>query len=201
MAYNNFTLVNLKEKFGLEQRKISFIPNTISKLIATQKLLDELSDALGIPLASEKAKSEWIVKPVLMEIMRSNKHKISLFSGYTFDVDKAKKLTGRCDFMIVNQPYLEELTTPVFFMVEAKKDAIEDGFGQCAAEMYAASLYNAKNGVSYKAIHGCVTTGFSWAFLKLEDNIIYIDINYIGLSFQNPNEVLSVLQWILNQYE
>jgi hypothetical protein len=201
MAYNNFTLVSLKEKFGLEQRKISFIPRDIPKFIGSERLLNELSDALGMPLASEKAKSEWIIKPVLMEIMRNNKHKISIFSGYTFDVDKVKKLTGRCDFMIVNQPYLEELTSPVFFMVEAKKDAIEDGFGQCAAEMYAASLFNEKNGISYKAIYGCVTVGFSWAFLKLEDSVIYIDNNYIGLSLQNPNEILGVLQWILNQYE
>ncbi len=200
MAYNNFTLNKLKEDFGLEQRKVAFLPPTIPKFDVSKRLLDELSDALGMPLASEKAKSEMIVTPILMELRRKNKTKISIFSGYTFDVDKAQKLTGRCDFMIANQPYLEEVNAPMVCMVEAKNDLIESGFGQCAAEMYAASIFNQRAGLAYTPIYGCTTAGFSWAFLKLEGNTIFIDPNYVGLSLQNPAEVLAVLQWILNEY-
>jgi hypothetical protein len=199
MAYNKFTLNKLKTEFGLAQKKINFLPSELPVFVGSQKLLDELADALGTPMASEKAKSEFIVKPVLMELVRQNKHKITLFSGYTFDIDKVKKLIGRCDFMIAAQPYLEEIDAPMFCMVESKNGLIEDGFGQCAAEMYAARLFNEQRGISMSAIYGCATVGFSWAFLKLEQNTIYIEPVYVPLSLLNPNEVLAVLQWILNQ--
>jgi hypothetical protein len=57
---------------------------------------------------------------VLTELRKHNKDSISLFSGYTFDVDKSQKLTGRCDFMIAKQPYLEEIEAPIFCMIEIK---------------------------------------------------------------------------------
>ncbi|TAE72118.1 MAG: hypothetical protein EAZ85_10055 [Bacteroidetes bacterium] len=201
MAYNHFSLSDIDTKFNIKHRKISFLPNDFKEIIADKRLLDELSDAIGMPLASEKAKSELIVKPVLMALRRNNIDKISIFSGYTFDVDKEKKLMGRCDFMIANEPYLEEVTSPMFCMVEAKKDALEDGFGQCAAELYATKIFNERKNIVYPAIYGCITTGFSWVFLKLENNIILIEPFYIPLELKNPNKILSVLQWIVEQYQ
>lgn len=197
MAYNNFTLNKLKEDFGLEQRKVAFLPPTIPKFDVSKRLLDELSDALGMPLASEKAKSEMIVTPILMELRRKNKTKISIFSGYTFDVDKAQKLTGRCDFMIANQPYLEEVNAPMVCMVEAKNDLIESGFGQCAAEMYAASLFNQENQQQIKNIYGAVTNGYEWVFMKYTDNNVIIDQKRYFLS--DVSIILHILGEIINE--
>lgn len=39
---------------------------------------------------------------------------------------------------------------------------------------------------------------FLWCFLKLEGKILYIDPNYVPLTFTKPHEVLAVLQWILD---
>lgn len=40
--------------------------------------------------------------------------------------------------------------------------------------MYAAQLFNERVGKKQKAIYGCATSGFSWAFIELENNIMGI---------------------------
>jgi hypothetical protein len=83
-------------------------------------------------------------------------------------------------------------------LVEAKKDSIDDGFGQCASEMYAAQLFNERQQRPQKRIFGCVTNAFTWAFLVLEGKNLYIDSNFVPLTFDEPHRVLAVLQWILD---
>jgi hypothetical protein len=48
-------------------------------------------------------------------------------------------------------------------------------------------------------IYGCVTSAFSWCFLKLENQTLSIDPNYVPLTFKQPYNVLNTLQWVLNQ--
>ena len=92
-----------------------------------------------------------------------------------------------------------EIDAPIFCLVEAKNDNIEKGIAQCGAEMYAAKLFNDRQGKPRDVIFGCVTTAFSWAFLKLENNTLYIDPNYVALAIDEPHRVMSVLQWILDE--
>jgi hypothetical protein len=93
-------------------------------------------------LTTEKAKSEFIIAPILYEIARKNVDKVSFFSGYNFDVDKTLGLKGFCDFMFTKYPRVTVIKEPVFCIVEAKNDNIERGIPQCVAEMYAAKLFN-----------------------------------------------------------
>jgi hypothetical protein len=65
--------------------------------------------------------------------------------------------------------------------------------------MYAAQIFNERKGKAQKAIYGCVTNAFSWCFLKLEEKNLYIDPNYVPLTFTEPHRVLAVLQWILDE--
>jgi hypothetical protein len=65
--------------------------------------------------------------------------------------------------------------------------------------MCAAQLFNEREGNPRKVIYGCVTNAFSWCFLKLEAKTLYIDPNYVPLTFAKPHEVLGVLQWILDE--
>jgi hypothetical protein len=44
-----------------------------------------------------------------------------------------------------------------------------------------------------------VTNAFSWCFLKLEGQHLYIDPNYVPLTFAEPHRALGVLQWVLDQ--
>ncbi|MGD1712630.1 hypothetical protein [Dapis sp. BLCC M172] len=64
-------------------------------------------------------------------------------------------------------------------LVEAKNEKIVSGLGQCIAEMVAAEIYNKQDGKDVPVIYGAVTTGHVWKFLKLEKNVVFIDIeNY-----------------------
>ncbi len=71
-------------------------------------------------------------------------------------------------------------------LVEAKNENIKAGLGQCAAEMIAAQILNAKSGLEGRVVYGCVTTGTDWKFLELSDRTLKIDqrdyfINEISL--------------------
>jgi hypothetical protein len=147
---------------------------------------------------TEKAKSEFIVVPILRELRRHNHDKFKIFSGYEFNVDSKQNLTGYCDFMLSANVHKAEVTAPIFCLLEAKNAEIDKGWAQCGAEMYAAQLFNERKGNPQEVIYGCVTNAFSWCFLKLENKNLYIDTNYVPLTFAEPHRVLGVLQWILD---
>lgn len=199
MAYNQFKkLEQLKDDLAIYALNSPFLP-PMQKAEVSQRLLSDLEDATLIPLDTEKAKSEHIVVPVLKEFLRKHSDKISYFSGYDFPVDSAKKLTGFCDFLLSLEARQLEISAPVFCLVEAKNAEIKRGLAQCGAEMYAAHLFNERKGHPKKQIFGCVTNAFSWCFLKLENQTLYIDPNYVPLTFTKPHEVLAVLEWILEE--
>jgi hypothetical protein len=200
MAYNKFKkLEQLSEKLGLQDKTIKWLTDSLVNFNVSPKILDDLQDASQESLMTEKAKSEFIVVPILRELRRQNRNKFKIFSGYEFNVDSKQNLTGYCDFMLSANIYKAEVTTPIFCLVEAKNAEIEKGLAQCGAEMYAAQIFNERKGNPKKAIYGCVTNAFSWCFLKLESKNLYIDPNYVPLTFAKPHEVLAVLQWILDE--
>ena len=198
MAYNKFKLKDLREKFGIENDTIRFLSDSFPPFGVSPQLLYELADVEGIGLGSEKAKSELIVTPIIKELRHQNVDKFSFFSGYQFDVDAKQGLAGFCDFIFSAMPRKIEIEAPIICLVEAKKDDIDGWLGQCGAEMYAAHIFNEREGHPRKLIFGCVTNAFSWAFLKLEGKKLLIDPNYVPLTFTEPHRVLAVLQWILD---
>jgi hypothetical protein len=189
------------DSYNIKTQAISFIPNNLADFPVSDLLMQTLADNKSEPLGSEKAKSEFIISPILKELHRKNLTKFTCFSGYEFSVDKHLALSGYCDFILSAVPNSLIISTPVFCLVEAKKGEIAEGYGQCGAEMVAAQIFNERHGNSQKVIYGCVTNAFSWAFLKLENNKLFIDPDCIPLTFAQPHPVLSVLQWIVNQIE
>ena len=156
MAYSDFTFAKLKAKFGIDQKSVHLFRQTIVEFVPTSHLLDEIADGIESPLYSEKAKSEALIYPVIRELKKRNKD-ISVFSGYTFNIDNQSDLTGAPDFMISAKPNIVEPQCPIFCMVESKNKAPDEGFAQCAAEMYAARLFNQQMGDPYETIYGAVT--------------------------------------------
>lgn len=199
MAYNKFKLGDLEHQFNIEHFSREFIHGLdLPEFKVSPHLLEDLNEAKQEPLATEKAKSEFIIVPVLKELRRKNPHRFSYFSGYEFNVDKKQGLNGYCDYIFSAEPDKLSIEAPVICFVEAKKGDIDLWLGQCGAEMYAAQLFNQTQQHPQEVIYGCVTNAFSWAFLKLENNQLSIDPNYIPLTFTQPHEVLSVLQSILD---
>ena len=64
----------------------------------------------------------------------------------------------------------------MILIVEAKKENINAGLGQCVAEMYAAQLFNEREGNQVSRIYGVVTTGEIWKFLILGGQSVQIDL-------------------------
>lgn len=197
MPYIDFTLSKLRKDFGLQQKVTRLFPKIEAKLPSDHLKID-IQEGLKMPLSTEKAKSEFIIAPILKEIKRTNPG-FSFFSGFSFDVDKAKDLAGRCDYILTAKTAIVELEAPIFCLVEAKNGIIESGYGQCAAEMLAASIFNKNDGNDIEVIYGVVTNAFEWVFMKLENNIVYIDDKRFPLINSLPT-LLGVLQWIVNQY-
>lgn len=147
-------------------------------------------------LTTEKAKSEFIIAPILYEIARKNKEKVSFFSGYNFDVNKELGLKGFCDFIFTKYPRITVIKEPVFCVVEAKNDNVKKSIPQCIAEMYAAKLFNEQRNNEVRTIYGCVTFGFQWVFLKMKDNLVFRDDRIY--EFTELPYVLGILQHIID---
>ncbi|WP_317619344.1 hypothetical protein [Laspinema sp. D2d] len=131
--------------------------------------------ALAVDINTEKACFELIIAPILLEVRRQVKYQVGLFSGSEFNVAPERGLNGTCDFLISLSPERLFISAPVITLVEAKKEDIKAGFGQCVAEMLAAQLFNKQEGTQISTIYGAVTSGTVWRFLKLEGQMVYID--------------------------
>jgi hypothetical protein len=179
MAYSDFKLQEVVNKFSLKIiEKVDLFANTPEKECSV--ILDTILKT-NIPLAlainTEKARSEMIIAPVLIEIKNQFTEEISLFSGVDFNVEPEQGLNGVCDFIISKSPEQLFINAPVVTIVEAKNENIKLGLGQCVAEMIAAQLFNHKEGNYIDTIYGVVTTGNMWKFLKLQNQEIYIDLS------------------------
>ena len=198
MAYTDYTFTKLKRNFGIEQTEQHlFTTQKIEVRMPSQRLLDDIEEAENMPLMSEKAKSEAVMFPILKELKRNNPH-ITIYSGYAFNIDVAHDLNGTPDFMISSKPKIVELQSPIFCLVESKNKTPDEGYAQCAAEMYAARVFNQQNNEPYETIYGAVTNAYEWVFLKLEGNMVLIDKKRYYLN-ELP-KLLGVLQFITNQY-
>ena len=200
MAYNKFKIPSLQSKFGLTVQKDYWLPETLVSFDEDTILMNLLKESAKTYLGSEKARSEFVVTPILQALSRKNKDLFSIFSGYEFNIDKSQELNGFCDFILSSPFNGFVVEAPAFFIVETKKSDIDDNaIAQCGSELYAAQIFNAQKGKPQNAVYGCVTSAYSWAFLKLEEKTITIDPNYASLTFNNPYNVLSTLQWVLDE--
>lgn len=161
MAYCQFkTLTSVKEAFALTTREgVRFLPDLkpIPPSTTLQSFLDR-SLPVAIATGSEKARSELIISPVLLEVRQILNRQVSLFSGEEFTVDESVGLNGTCDFLLSRSAALIEIEAPIFMLVEAKKADLKSGLGQCAAEMVVAQRFSQQKGRVIPTIYGCVSS-------------------------------------------
>jgi hypothetical protein len=176
MPYSDFTISEIKDKFQIDIEESINLFSNVEKAFISDSLNQILEENIPLALAihTEKARSEMIVTPILIELRKILNHQISLFSGVEFNVDKEKGLNGTCDYLISLSKEQLYINSPVISVVEAKNDNIKSGFGQCSAEMIASKMFNEQKGNKVSKIFGIVTTGSNWRFLKLE-KLLYID--------------------------
>lgn len=198
MSYSDFTLTDVKEKLGLSLMERVSLFTQIKDFDYSDHLKETLK--YNVPLATsintEKARSELIVTPVLVEVIKILHPKISLFSGIEFNVDKSRGLNGVCDYIISLSPEQLLLEAPIITIVEAKNDNLKTGLGQCISEMLAAKLYNQNKHLEIESIYGVITTGSLWSFLKLTEQNVWIDIDEYHIS--SVAKIIGILSSMIN---
>ena len=178
MPYSNFSLSTVIKQFSLVLSNNHDLFADIPEIQLSEYL--DFTLKYNLPLASEinteKSRSEMIITPILLEVRRLVHDKISLFSGREFNVEPEQGLNGACDFLIGISESQLIITAPVIIIVESKKEDIMGGLGQCVAAMIAAQKFNQQEQNQIETIYGVVTSGTVWRFLKLRQNIVYVDV-------------------------
>jgi hypothetical protein len=194
MAYCDFTLQKLKRDFGLQVDEQPNLFAAIEPVAGSDLLNHTLQETvqLAIAINTEKARSEMMITPVLLEVRRQAKGQISLFSGTEFNVDDAKGLVGYCDYILSRSKEQLTINAPIVLITEAKNENIKAGLGQCIASMVAAQQFNQREGQAISTLYGAVTTGEIWKFLKLVDTTISIDLTDYYIS-PNLSKILGIL--------
>jgi hypothetical protein len=198
MSYPDFDIPKVEKELGLEViiKKIDW---NFEPIAASDWLLKSLENGEKNAFVSEKARSEFIVAPILLAAKEISNDEFQIFSGQTLNVDANLGLTGECDFILSKTYPTPVLKSPIISLVEAKKNDIELGLGQCIAQMFAARVFNHKSENNFKAIFGCVTTGENWQFLKLEENNVTVDSERFYLS--EVENILGVFKSIFDFYK
>jgi hypothetical protein len=177
MAYSDFTLKDIKTDFMLEIEEgstlfaatpVSTVPDFLRELL--QEWVP-LAHAIG----TEKARSEFIIAPVLATVKKMQARRVGLFSGVSLNVAPEQGLNGVCGFILSLSSEPLAMTAPLVMLVEAKNENINLGLPQCMAEMIAARLFNEQEKNPLNTIYGCVTTGTVWKFLRYREKTLWVD--------------------------
>ena len=192
MSYSQFSLPQVVEQFNLSLTERPGLFEEAPVLAISDYLRETLNFNVPLALAvnSEKAKSEFIIAPVMLELKKLTSY--ALFSGVEFNVDESVGLNGFVDFLVSQDPEQLFIKAPVLVIVEAKRDDLASGLGQCAATLVGAQQFNQHRNQEDVELVGAVTTGTVWRFLKLSGKNLQIDLEEYGI--RDISKILGILR-------
>ena len=177
MAFQNFSFPQVIQDLGLTLADTDLFSQVPPVTVRSEFFAQVLEGAnLASAINTEKARSEFVIAPVLFELRRLHAGHLGLFSGIELDADASRGLNGVCDFVITKSPRQHVASAPLITIIEAKNDNLRAGLGQCIAAMYAAQLLNQAASVPITTIYGAVTTGGAWKFLRLQETAVTLDL-------------------------
>ncbi len=193
MAYSSFTLRQVEKSFNLKIEEQLDLFAHVEAIAPSDDLKRILAENIPLALAinSEKARSEFLIAPTLLELRRRSPIPISLFSGTEFTISPEQGLSGYCDYLISLSKQQLMISAPVVAIVEAKNEDIKSGLGQCIAEMVASQLFNARENNHLDIIYGVVTSGEIWKFLQISKETVAIDLTDYYIT--NIDKILGIL--------
>lgn len=198
MSYTDFDIPRVEKDLQL-QVVVEKIDWRFEPIAPSDWLLKSLEKGEKNAFVSEKARSEFIVAPILLAAQEISDYEVQIFSGQTLNVEPSLGLTGECDFILSKTKPTPTFKSPIISLVEAKKNDIEMGLGQCIAQMFAAAVFNRQNKADFQTIFGCVTTGESWQFLKLHQSVAVVDGERFYIS--EVEKILGVFKAIFDYYK
>jgi hypothetical protein len=177
MSYSDFTLESVARILGVISRPANLFPNLQPEPMPAwlKETLARGAQGIQLSLISEKSRSEFIVAPILLASREASGDRFVIYSGQRLDVDPEKGLVGECGFILSATDPVLPLQAPIATVVEAKKNDIEGGLGQCIAQMVAADRFNQSAGRQGLPVFGCVTTGEAWQFARLAGSDVLLE--------------------------
>jgi hypothetical protein len=193
MAYANFDLKTAAQTFDLTKNESMDLFGHVEPIVPSDILRAWLAEfaPIAVGINTEMARREFIITPILAEAKRRSRVAINFFPGVALTVDEARGLTGVCDYLIARSPEIYYVEAPIVAVVEAKREDLSGGLGQCVAEMVAIQLFNEREGMPEPVSYGCVTSGNLWKFLTLEGRVLSIDLHEYALS--DLEKILGIL--------
>src|SRR5205823_14210922 len=103
MAFSEFTLEEVERSLAIRIEEGDLFPGA-TPVPAPEWLPGWLARGTHLALISEKARSEFIVVPILLAGRELSGDRFAIFSGQRLDVDPERGLVGECDFILAVGP-------------------------------------------------------------------------------------------------
>jgi hypothetical protein len=197
MAFGDFQYPDVVAQFGLTWQTVDDLFAGVTSVAPSPTFQQSIATGarLAVIVNTEKARSEWMIAPLLGDFWARYHGQISLFSGAEFQADPSARLTGYCDFLIGRAPQQPHIFAPVMVIFEAKKEDLDDGLGQCIAGMIGAQRFNQRMNTPADSVYGCLTTGTEWRFLRLTATTIAFDAAVYVLN--QADRILGILTHVV----
>ena len=169
MAFTDFkSIMQVQEAYGIKYTQADYIQ--YADIEPSASFLEEFAFSqrhINV-FASEAARCENVIYPILREVYKKYADAFTLWSHQSISCDA--QLNGTSDYLISTKSALGKtvLESPIIVIVEAKRSDFIEGWGQCLAELVAAQKINNDNAIP---VYGIVTDGALWEFGKLEENL------------------------------
>lgn len=132
---------------------------------------------LGSLADTTYSRAVWMVGPVLADVWDRYGGRVGLIAGAEFDADPAPGLGGVCDYVIGDGPHCHVVRPPVRVVgAQARGDDWVTAAGPCIAAMVGAQRYNRRERRPVDPVHGFVTGGSTWRFLRLDGTTLTMDL-------------------------
>jgi hypothetical protein len=192
LTFSGMTWEILEVKYGIDLRD-SVLFEDYPLVEPTPTLVENLRRGLSFRLPNERARAHRLVDPVLAEIEVHYKGRITTIPEMYLEVKDVEGLAGNPDFVL--SAGTTKKVVPIVTIVEAKKEDIDGGLPQCAAELYAAYLLD--KGVP-RRLYGCVTTGTDWRFLSFDGHTKQVVVDPTTHLISQLPELLGIFRYIID---
>ncbi len=142
-----FDIEDILADLGCQFDRATLVLPIIDLELDLSELQEQLSDGIQyVSITSEQARREFLIAPVIRKVCRQTKQSVKV----EYPISVSQWLKGTLDY------YFRDL-----LVIEAKRDNLENGFTQLAAELIALDQWTTSD---RPILYGAVTTGNDWRF-------------------------------------
>jgi hypothetical protein len=175
---------DLAAEFGytLTRKRLS-LPQYQGELDRIRELQNRIEETLPyVNLSTETARREILVSPIILDLIHYTKAEVRI----EYSIKVTEQLQGYLDYFLQQHNQL--------LIIEAKKEDLDFGFTQLAAQLIALDQWEVDNPTDH--ILGAVTTGKIWEFGLLDRKKKHIDQGFD--SYRVPDDVEPLMRILVH---